>query len=452
MCIRTYIDHVRARIPYMLVGVLVIASIVAGILSFGYQPRVEVRVFRTALAIDSSCQMGRGLPVPIAGAANGLSPLLASSPSGVVLASQDLKFGTGLGGAQLWRVDNQCRPVNGFGTKGTEFFLPPSVSTSASEPYPLVVSALTITTHNRVLLAGSFSNKWIVCELTRTGAPEDTFGRRGCLSFVPFGFSAIQQIPPSIAVVAMSTSGIIYLGGNAGEPHSDVQGLLYAVTPRGSIDTHFGSFGHVTVFPPPIGVGTELTGLAVERNGDLVTSGWLGGAGCGHTQVEVLTATGHRLTEINTRVDHSLRVIPADNQTELVASEGDGFELVGWGQSSCGDPYTEHGVMQSIFDFRIPSNGIATSSDLISIPGTTVSNAVVVGHSTIAYFADLHLVTFTHPSEEHPQSSVTLSNITHRSSNAIHPISIPCLAAKGKNGIWVLVPTSTGLRVFSVSI
>jgi len=61
------------------------------------------------------------------------------------------------------------------------------------------------------------------------------------------------------------------------------------LTPRGSIDTTFGSLGHAHIPPDDFGFVDDLF---VQSDGSIVVSSWSGDAGCGYDDFKVFSAAG----------------------------------------------------------------------------------------------------------------------------------------------------------------
>jgi len=165
----------------------------------------------------------------------------------------------------------QGSPDPGFGQHGAAMFDPGFGSVPSA-----TVSAEVIQPDGRIVVAGAAWNagapcnsKLLVARLTRKGALDPSFARKGVNKLDPFG------VPCPIAqALALAHDGKILVAGvDAGGDESFVLRLL----PDGRLDRSFGDRGiaflGATSSCPGCRIAAQMNGVAVAPNGTIVASG-----------------------------------------------------------------------------------------------------------------------------------------------------------------------------------
>jgi hypothetical protein len=127
---------------------------------------------------------------------------------------------------------------------------------------------------------------WWVGEFSAKGAVVRSFGTHGWTSMLPPGGSS--DFYPWLQDVSQSNTGMIYVAGNNAQSHAGTVGYIAALLPNGRLDRAFGTAGFTAVLPQMTYVGP----MFLQPNGTIAVTGWLGGGGCGVTEIAWVSTDG----------------------------------------------------------------------------------------------------------------------------------------------------------------
>ena len=256
---------------------------------------------------DQLCNGGKGFHITTSAGVLG-SGATASSTTGLSLVpgsvietsnghtllsfnSIDASFNSGP--VRILSLTSDCAIDESFGNHG---ILDPSVTGTSA---PLTTFGLAKGLGGNFFVISNGNDNWLIGEFTSSGTIDNNFGNQGWVSVIPpAGYPGYE---PSISDLQVTKSGTILILGDNAEPHVDVQPYLYELNANGSVNTYFGSGGHVALFSTFVYAGQ----LLLQPNGDIVTTGQSGGAGCYSMPFEWLNPTGYPLLSIDSTFNAS---------------------------------------------------------------------------------------------------------------------------------------------------
>ncbi|HKU58987.1 MAG TPA: hypothetical protein VJP39_05205 [Gaiellaceae bacterium] len=287
-------------------------------------------VVQRAIA-DPLCNVGRGIRVQAPSAVNTVlaSGNLLDGSTLVVLTPSD----PGKPTAILHSFTRRCAPNRRFGQDGVRTVAIPAPSRPAHRLWLFVV---TPERGGGAIVAGTYSNRWVVGEITSDGHMDKTFGDGGW---------SVLAFHGEVTTALQERSGRILLGGD----DSPLGNLVVAVSPRGSLENSFGTHGRVGLLSRGPDSGVE--GLALEPNGDILTEVGYGNNGCWGESLAMFTPSGRHVPRFQQRLARFWKRLNFDAFVGSVYTSHSGFTLIGTGEPDC-DGYARQKVTGLIARFR----------------------------------------------------------------------------------------------------
>lgn len=243
--------------------------------------------------------------------------------------------------ALLHLLTPDCELDRRYGTNGTMAITFPSSLRPAHPPPHEEPEGLSFTyagpaSGGGAFLTGDYEGEAVVGEVTRRGTLDRSFGEDGWVR-LPFG-----EAPPK--TILQERSGRIIADG-ASIAGVDPSCWVTALSPRGRLDTTFGTHGRVRF---PEGPVWRIQSMELEPNGDILVQDGGGRMGVYFIELSMLSPFGKPVPRFAERVARfwqklGFTTFGRDEATTFSGSvfiRGGGFTLVGVGQrGSMGDPH-----------------------------------------------------------------------------------------------------------------
>ncbi len=230
--------------------------------------------------------------------------------------------------AVLHSLTRDCALDHEFGTDGTATVAVPSSLPPRHLPQyrglgGLWIEVLAPRIGGGAIIAGSYQGEWLVGEITAHGQLDRTFGDRGW-SKLPFEGS-VQQ-------VLQEPSGRIIVGAQEDASGCCTKLWAAALSAHGRLDRTFGGHGRAKL---PTGSNSNVQGLELEPNGEILADVGGGHMGCWYTKLAMLTTSGQPVPQFEARLAQFQQALGLSYFVGDVYTEGNGFTLVETGQERC---------------------------------------------------------------------------------------------------------------------
>jgi hypothetical protein len=285
-------------------------------------------VVQPAIA-NPSCNGGRGVRLPAGPVGNSVIATATLADGSTLIALTNVY--PGKTSAVLRSVTPTCAPNPAFGDEGTATITIPSALRGPKPTEPSVapeglwVNAIAARNGGGAIVAGVYGGRWVVGEVTASGALDQTFGNDG--------WAVLAQAGEVTAILQEASGRIVIAGDNGGGGCCTVN-WAQALSEHGQPETGFGQDGRAAL---PTGEDSGVRSLALEPNGDILVDVGYGNMGCWGTALAMLTPSGAPVAGFAARLQrfwHTQGFHAFIGGTDL---DGEGFTLIGTGQKPCYD-------------------------------------------------------------------------------------------------------------------
>jgi hypothetical protein len=285
--------------------------------------------------VDPSCNGGHGALLHGPFGANSVVASGSMADGSVLIASTSVYPGTR--SIVLRSVTRECVPNREFGDDGAATIVIPS-ALRAPKPenrdaeeggfpaHGIWVNAVAPRSGGGTIVAGVYSGDMVVGELTARGTVDQTFGTKGWV-VLPFG--------GEVAKILQEPSGRIVVAGDNGGGGCCGVNWVTALTAGGQFDHAFGTHGRAVL---PTGEDSGVQALALEPNGDIFAAVDWQHMGAGAVEPAMLTPSGQAEPLFAERLQQFWHAHSFGDFVGDVYVDGDGFTLVGTGQSAVESP------------------------------------------------------------------------------------------------------------------
>jgi hypothetical protein len=209
----------------------------------------------------------------------------------LTVQEQDANYNTSP--EQILEISSACQLVKTFGSRG--FLIPriPGVQLSAgftssgTTAYTGETFSVFPSLGGNFFVAGATQRTYVIGKYSGDGVLQRSFGNHGWTTLSPP--MAEDQFGASVSTILTAKNGNIYVYGNNGYPHSEVQPVLSQLNSDGSLNRQFGAdHGYSLLFPSFY----NPDGLVLLPQGSLVAFGQAWGGGAGLDSVEWVSPQG----------------------------------------------------------------------------------------------------------------------------------------------------------------
>jgi hypothetical protein len=217
----------------------------------------------------------------------------------------------------------RCTPNAGFGVDGTKILRVPPTLAPHGSGNALWVNTVAPRPGGGALLGGTYRNRWVVAALHRNGSLDTSFGHGGWVVLPWAGeVTAALQLP----------SGRVVVGGDNGGAGCCSLNHAAELLADGRLNYGFGKAGRVSL---PNGEDSGVDSLAREPDGDILAVTGGGNMGCWSVRLAMFTPYGRAVAGFKQRLDRFWSKQKFGTFVGDVYVDGDGFTVVGTGQTDC---------------------------------------------------------------------------------------------------------------------